>query len=275
LLNICSWLGEYDAKTIWIESGHDRFAESMDQEEIYFLCGARDITHIEDTKTFPKNDAVVQIKPEKNRYQETHLVGAVINHDEENLVTTKLETVGENGDKKVGIILGLEKVDDTESISDEKEGEVDNLVEKGREKQLEEELEVVERDDEEEEYYLIEEIIEEGEEEEVRIVENECGPTGEGLKDDVEHCQVVKKQCKRKEYEVFVGGLHGFATREDIYNVFSQVGEVKSIRMAMDRWSNKNRGYAFVRYGTVEQAKQALTELKNPMVCSLHILICI
>lgn len=275
--NICSWLGEYDAKTLWVESGHDTFAESMEQKEFLFLCGAKDISHIEDNKMYTKNDTLVQIKPEKGRYQGDNLVGAMIEHGGENVETTKLETVGDNGGETIGDIpaLGLERVHDTGSISDEMEGEVDNVVEKGREKQLEEDLEVVEGDDEEEEYYLIEEIIEEGEEEEAGIGEDECEPTGEDLKEEDEHRLVVKKQCKRKDYEVFVGGLHRCATREDIHKVFSQVGEVKSIRMAMDRWSNKNRGYAFVRYGTVEEARRALTELKNPVVCSLCTLICI
>ncbi|KAF3340442.1 Polyadenylate-binding protein [Carex littledalei] len=177
----------------------------------------------------------------------------MIEHHGEIVESSQLETVGENGGEATGDIpnLALGRVNDTESISDEKEGKAKQLEEVG--------------DDEEEEYYLIEEIVEEGEEE-ADIGESECVPTGEDLKEDEEHRQVVKKQCKRKEYEVFVGGLHRFASKDDIHEVFSQVGEVKSIRMAMDRWSNKNRGYAFVRYRTVEQARHALTELKNPLV---------
>lgn len=266
--NICSWLGEYDTKTLWIESGDNSIAESMDQMEIPFLCGAKDISHIKDNKTCSLNNTSVQIKPENGRYREPHLVEMVMEHHGEIVESSQLETVGENGGEATGDIpnLALGRVNDTESISDEKEG---------KPKQLEEEKEDLEEvgDDEEEEYYLIEEIVEEGEEEEADIGESECVPTGEDLKEDEEHRQVVKKQCKRKEYEVFVGGLHRCASKDDIHEVFSQVGEVKSIRMAMDRWSNKNRGYAFVRYRTVEQARRALTELKNPRVCSICTLI--
>ncbi|XP_078162930.1 uncharacterized protein LOC144558092 isoform X2 [Carex rostrata] len=260
LRNICSWLGEYDTKTLWIESGDDCFAESMDQMEIPFLCCAKDISHIKDNKTDSLNNTSVQIKPENGRYREPHLAEKVMEHHGEIVESSQLETVGEDGGEATGDIpnLALGRVNDTESISDEKEGKA-KLLEEGKE-----DLEEV--GDDEEEYYLIEEIIEEGEEEEADIGESECVPTGEDLKEDEEHRQVVKKQCKRKEYEVFVGGLHRCASKDDIHEVFSQVGEVKSIRMAMDRCSNKNRGYAFVRYRTVEQARRALTELKNPRV---------
>ncbi|KAG9157617.1 hypothetical protein Leryth_014134 [Lithospermum erythrorhizon] len=81
-----------------------------------------------------------------------------------------------------------------------------------------------------------------------------------------DHHDVVKERRKRKEFEIFIGGLDKDATEEDLRNVFSQVGEVTEIRLMMNPQTNKNKGFAFLRFATVNQAKRACTEMKNPMV---------
>ena len=88
------------------------------------------------------------------------------------------------------------------------------------------------------------------------------------LADAAEHEQreVVQERRKRKEFEVFVGGLDKDATEDDIRKVFSQVGEVVEVRLMMNPQTKKNKGFAFLRFATVEQAKRAFTEFKNPVV---------
>ncbi|GMH00645.1 hypothetical protein Nepgr_002484 [Nepenthes gracilis] len=81
-----------------------------------------------------------------------------------------------------------------------------------------------------------------------------------------ENREVFKERRKRKEFEVFVGGLDKDATENDLRKVFSAVGEVVEIRLMMNPQTKKNKGFAFLRFATVEQAKRALTELKNPVV---------
>ncbi|KAK9749141.1 hypothetical protein RND81_02G104900 [Saponaria officinalis] len=81
-----------------------------------------------------------------------------------------------------------------------------------------------------------------------------------------EHHEVVKERRKRKEFEVFVGGLDKDATEEDLKEVFSAVGEVTEVRLMMNPHTKKNKGFAFLRFATVEQANRAVTELKNPVV---------
>eukprot|EP00252_Welwitschia_mirabilis_P027288 TRINITY_DN9327_c0_g1_i1.p1 TRINITY_DN9327_c0_g1~~TRINITY_DN9327_c0_g1_i1.p1 ORF type:complete len:684 (+),score=183.24 TRINITY_DN9327_c0_g1_i1:175-2226(+) len=76
----------------------------------------------------------------------------------------------------------------------------------------------------------------------------------------------VKERRKQKEFEVFVGGLDKDANEDDLKNVFSKVGEVVEVRLAKVPRSEKNRGFAFVRFATIEQVKRAVTELKNPQV---------
>ncbi|KAK4397377.1 Polyadenylate-binding protein [Sesamum angolense] len=59
--------------------------------------------------------------------------------------------------------------------------------------------------------------------------------------EEEEHHEVVKERRKRKEFEVFVGGLDKDATENDLREVFSEVGEVT-------------------------EAKRACVQLKNPVV---------
>ncbi|XP_074263136.1 uncharacterized protein LOC141585953 isoform X3 [Silene latifolia] len=81
-----------------------------------------------------------------------------------------------------------------------------------------------------------------------------------------EHHEVVKERRKRKEFEVFVGGLDKDATEEDLKEVFSVVGEITEVRLMKNPQTKKNKGFAFLRFATIEQAKRAVTELKNPVV---------
>lgn len=84
--------------------------------------------------------------------------------------------------------------------------------------------------------------------------------------EEEEHHEVVKERRKRKEFEVFVGGLDKDATEDDLKKVFSTVGQVTEVRLMMNPQTKKNKGFAFLRFATVEQAKRAVTELKHPMI---------
>lgn len=123
------------------------------------------------------------------------------------------------------------------------------------------------------------------EEEEVDMGDEEIEDGGEDLEGEEEfenaeedqidaeedHHEVVEEHRKRKEFEVFVGGLDKDANEDDLKKVFSQVGEITEIRLMMNPITKKNKGFAFLRFATVEQAKRAVSELKNPVVC-FHLL---
>lgn len=150
----------------------------------------------------------------------------------------------------------------------------------------------IEHEDVQEEGYEIEEDPQEGddgeEEEEGDMVEDDVEDMHEEIEgeedgehaageehaemvdaaEDEEHHEVVKERLKRKEFEVFVGGLDKDATEDDLRKVFSQVGEVTEVRLLMNPQTKKNKGFAFLRFATVEQAKRACIELKNPVVHS-------
>ncbi|KAG8082861.1 hypothetical protein GUJ93_ZPchr0014g47549 [Zizania palustris] len=84
--------------------------------------------------------------------------------------------------------------------------------------------------------------------------------------EDEEHHEMVKEHRKRKEFEVFVGGLDKDATESDLRKVFGEVGEITEVRLMMNPVTKKNKGFAFLRYASVEQARRAVSELKNPLV---------
>ncbi|KAL6903790.1 hypothetical protein ACP4OV_004603 [Aristida adscensionis] len=141
------------------------------------------------------------------------------------------------------------------------------------EKDLEQYEEQYEEGDEEVEY--TEDVVEV---ETDMVDEDEGGDDGEGEGyenadeehhvdvDDEEHHEMVKEHRKRKEFEIFVGGLDKDATESDLRKVFGEVGEITEVRLMMNPVTKKNKGFAFLRYATVEQARRAVSELKNPLV---------
>jgi hypothetical protein len=84
--------------------------------------------------------------------------------------------------------------------------------------------------------------------------------------EEQEHHDVFKERRKRKEFEIFVGGLDKDATEEDLKKAFKEVGDIVEIRLMMNPQTKKNKGFAFIRFATVEQAKRACTDLKHPVV---------
>ncbi|XP_057532384.1 uncharacterized protein LOC130810369 isoform X2 [Amaranthus tricolor] len=167
---------------------------------------------------------------------------------------------------------------------DEKEGDQDDLQEEGDEgmEEVEDGDLDEEEEEEEEEGDVAEEDMEEVPEELEGEEDDEHADADEGQEHDHEpdheqtelfdaaeaheHHELFKERRKRKEFEVFVGGLDKDATKEDLKEVFSAVGDVTEVRLMMNPQTKKNKGFAFLRFATVEQAKRAVTELKNPVV---------
>lgn len=68
---------------------------------------------------------------------------------------------------------------------------------------------------------------------------------------------------KQKEFEIFVTGLSKDAVEEDLIKVFGVFGEIRATRILKNPISRRSKGYAIIRYATVEEAKRALNELKG------------
>ncbi|CAN6463776.1 unnamed protein product [Victoria cruziana] len=89
---------------------------------------------------------------------------------------------------------------------------------------------------------------------------------GEQKRETEEAPLPIEDRKKQKEYEIFIGGLDKDVVEDDLRTVFSEVGEVVEVRLVKKSQSQKNKGFAFVRFATVEQAKRATTELKSPKI---------
>ncbi|MFQ6619254.1 hypothetical protein Gotur_001203 [Gossypium turneri] len=71
------------------------------------------------------------------------------------------------------------------------------------------------------------------------------------------------KQKKEKQLEIHVGGLHKEIVEQDLFEIFGKFGEVQSARIVRHRTTKKSKGFAFIQYATTEQAKKALSDLKD------------
>ena len=60
--------------------------------------------------------------------------------------------------------------------------------------------------------------------------------------------------------KMYVGNLAFQSTEDDIENLFSQHGEVKSVNLITDRETGRSRGFAFVEM-SVEDADAAMQSL--------------
>ena len=63
--------------------------------------------------------------------------------------------------------------------------------------------------------------------------------------------------------EVFIESLDRGAVEDDLIKVFGEFGEIRSARVVRNSTSNKSRGFAFLQHASVEQAKNALSHLKD------------
>ncbi|KAG1355229.1 nucleolin [Cocos nucifera] len=105
-----------------------------------------------------------------------------------------------------------------------------------------------------------------GEGSEAVMVEEEEEAAQVGEEEQFEISDMAKKRKMKKEQEIFVGGLDRDAVEDDLKKVFEKVGEVVEVRLHKDFATNKNKGFAFVKFANKEQAAKALLELKNPLI---------
>ena len=103
------------------------------------------------------------------------------------------------------------------------------------------------------------------EDEEDAIVEKEVveevAVAGEGGGED------EGRRKKRKEYEVFVFGLPREAVEDDVAGALTEAGVVEEVRLVRDPAEPQlNKGFAFVRFAEVWQARWAANDLRTAMV---------
>jgi RNA recognition motif-containing protein len=63
--------------------------------------------------------------------------------------------------------------------------------------------------------------------------------------------------------KLYVGNLSYEAAESDLFDLFSKVGAVKNVEVAMDRHANRSKGFGFVEMETLETAKEAAAKLNR------------
>ncbi|MGB9770425.1 MAG: RNA recognition motif domain-containing protein [Candidatus Kapaibacteriota bacterium] len=71
---------------------------------------------------------------------------------------------------------------------------------------------------------------------------------------------------------IYVGNLSFSTTQEELENLFSQYGDVESVRIVRDRQTGRSRGFGFVEMNE-EQGKVAIQELNGKEFGGRNILV--
>ena len=57
--------------------------------------------------------------------------------------------------------------------------------------------------------------------------------------------------------------LHEESMEDDIFDIFSKYGQIKSIHLNMDRRTGYAKGYALIEYEQFEEAEQAIKQMNG------------
>ena len=68
------------------------------------------------------------------------------------------------------------------------------------------------------------------------------------------------------ESRLFVGNLSYQTMENDLQEYFSQAGVVSSVNLMLDKFTGKSRGFAFVEYGSNDEANKAVEMFHNKVV---------
>ncbi|KAK8803367.1 hypothetical protein WA158_001061 [Blastocystis sp. Blastoise] len=62
---------------------------------------------------------------------------------------------------------------------------------------------------------------------------------------------------------LFVSGLDEQVTEDLLYDAFIPFGEIKEVQMPLDPGTGKQRGFGFVEYEDIDDAKEAIDNMHN------------
>ena len=62
---------------------------------------------------------------------------------------------------------------------------------------------------------------------------------------------------------IYIGNLSFQAEQEDLFDLFSQYGEVKQCTLPLDRETGRKRGFAFVEMSNEPDEEKAIEDLQN------------
>jgi RNA recognition motif-containing protein len=62
---------------------------------------------------------------------------------------------------------------------------------------------------------------------------------------------------------IFVGNLSKDVTDEDLQNMFSEFGSVRSVKVIKDLFSGESKGFGFIEMPGISEAQKAINELNT------------
>ncbi|KAG2446716.1 hypothetical protein HYH02_008281 [Chlamydomonas schloesseri] len=74
------------------------------------------------------------------------------------------------------------------------------------------------------------------------------------------------KSNSGRDNKIYVGGLNFSATKDDIYDVFSEAGKVINIQLVVDHETQRSKGYAFVTFADEDAYLYALRKMNGVQV---------
>ncbi len=68
---------------------------------------------------------------------------------------------------------------------------------------------------------------------------------------------------QQQNQKLYVGNLNFDATEDQVRELFGSFGEVQEVKIIMDRFSGRSRGFAFIRMATADEAGKAKDALNG------------
>jgi cold-inducible RNA-binding protein len=72
---------------------------------------------------------------------------------------------------------------------------------------------------------------------------------------------------------LYVGNLSFDASEEDLRKLFSEAGEVRSVKIVMDMYSGRPRGFGFVEMASPDEAEKAVSLLNGKAFMNRNLIV--